>query len=85
MLRLTPILIKEKEIQSLEAWMNNFGQVESKMSGGQDSPFYLTLESKGPTGWSIKKDRATCPASPEIEVGSSRMNTQAIIKGTTYM
>lgn len=46
MLRSTPILINEKQIQSLERWLRNFGQGESKMNGREDSPFYLRLKGK---------------------------------------
>lgn len=46
MLRSTPILINEKQIQSLERWLRNFGQGESKINGREDSPFYLRLKGK---------------------------------------
>ena len=77
MLRSTLILIKEKQIQSLKIWVSNFGQVESKMNGRQDSPFYSTLESNRPTSQNTQK---TSWPVQKMEIGANEWMLKSIIK-----
>lgn len=71
------ILIKEKQIQSLKIWVNNFGQVESKMNGRQDSPIYSRLESNWPTRQNTQK---TSWPVQKMEIEANAWMFKSIIK-----